>query len=180
MVRFEHDGRLYEVQVAGRGLQAQVTLDGQTYPLEVLDEQPGRISLRLLAGPDAGRPFTIDWAEQGSDLWLAMDGCTYRFERPRPRAARKASAGDDGAESVRAPMPAQVREVLVEPGEAVTKGQTLLLLEAMKMEIRVKAPRDGTVARLLVSAGQTVDKEQVLVEIAAHTSTEPATPSNEE
>ena len=47
----------------------------------------------------------------------------------------------------------------------VEKGQTLLLLEAMKMEIRVSAPRAGQVSRLLVREGQTVQKDQVLVEI---------------
>ena len=51
-------------------------------------------------------------------------------------------------------------------GERVEKGQTLLLLEAMKMEIRIKAPTGGLVKKLLVSSGQSVDKEQLLVEIA--------------
>jgi biotin carboxyl carrier protein len=62
-------------------------------------------------------------------------------------------------------MPAQVRAVQVAEGEQVEKGQTLLLLEAMKMEIRVRAPGAGRVARLLVSPGQAVEKEQVLVEV---------------
>jgi biotin carboxyl carrier protein len=62
-------------------------------------------------------------------------------------------------------MPGQVRAVNVAEGESVTKGQTLLVLEAMKMEIRVSAPRDGVVGKLLVQQGQTVDREQVLIEI---------------
>jgi pyruvate carboxylase subunit B len=47
----------------------------------------------------------------------------------------------------------------------VTKGQTLLVLEAMKMEIRIQAPRDGIVVELLVKAGQTVEREQILVKM---------------
>jgi biotin carboxyl carrier protein len=62
-------------------------------------------------------------------------------------------------------MPAQVRAVQVEEGEKVEKGQTLLLLEAMKMEIRIKAPASGSVKRLLVEAGQTVEKDQLLAEV---------------
>ena len=167
MIRFEHNGKVYDIGLEGHGEQVTLTIDGQAAALSVLDAQPGRISLRLLDGPDAGRPFTVDWAESGGDLWLALEGCTYRLERPKPRATRRAhNAGDDGAESVRAPMPAQVREVQVAAGEQVSKGQTLLLLEAMKMEIRIKAPSGGQVARLLVSAGQTVEKEQVLVELS--------------
>ena len=62
-------------------------------------------------------------------------------------------------------MPGQVRAVNVAEGESVTKGQTLLVLEAMKMEIRIQAPRDGKVAKLFVQQGQTVEREQMLIEI---------------
>jgi biotin carboxyl carrier protein len=62
-------------------------------------------------------------------------------------------------------MPALVRAVQVAEGAAVQPGQTLLLLEAMKMEIRVASPREGIVARLLVRPGQTVAHGQVLAEL---------------
>jgi 3-methylcrotonyl-CoA carboxylase alpha subunit len=62
-------------------------------------------------------------------------------------------------------MPGQIRALNVSEAEAVTKGQTLLVLEAMKMEIRVQAPRDGVVKKLFVEQGQTVEREQVLIEI---------------
>jgi biotin carboxyl carrier protein len=65
-------------------------------------------------------------------------------------------------------MPGQVRALNVSEGDAVTKGQTLLVLEAMKMEIRVQAPRDGSVKKLFVKQGQTVEREQVLIEIDEH------------
>jgi biotin carboxyl carrier protein len=62
-------------------------------------------------------------------------------------------------------MPGQVRAVNVSEGEAVVKGQTLMLLEAMKMEIRIQAAMDGQVRKLFVVQGQTVEREQALVEI---------------
>jgi biotin carboxyl carrier protein len=62
-------------------------------------------------------------------------------------------------------MPAQVRAVQVSEGDSVEAGQTLLLLEAMKMEIRVQAPHAGRVARLLARPGDTVERDQVLVEM---------------
>ena len=118
-LRFEHSGKVYDLHLEARGAQVSATIDGQVHTVEVLDEQPGRISLRFLNGPEAGRALTIDWAEAGADLWLALDGCTYRLERPKARAARRACAGsEDGAESVRAPMPAQVREVRWRPANA--------------------------------------------------------------
>jgi biotin carboxyl carrier protein len=62
-------------------------------------------------------------------------------------------------------MPGQVRSVAVRVGDVVKKGQTLLTMEAMKMEIRIQALKDGTVKTLHVSQGQTVEREQILIEM---------------
>lgn len=162
--RFQSGDRVYEVQIERAGEIYRAVIDGQSYEFEVLDAQPGTLSLRM-----AGRPATIYWAaapstSEGGGQWLSADGCTYRLEKPRPKAARGAGDAATG-ETIRAPMPAQVRAVQVAEGEQVEKGQTLLLLEAMKMEIRVRAPSAGKVARLLAVEGQAVEKEQVLVEM---------------
>jgi biotin carboxyl carrier protein len=55
--------------------------------------------------------------------------------------------------------------VNVSQGEAVKKGQTLLVVEAMKMQIRISAAADGRVGRLLVAEGETVERGQVLIEM---------------
>ncbi len=68
-----------------------------------------------------------------------------------------------------AAMPGLVTGVLVTEGETVARGQALVLLEAMKMEIRVTAPRDGRIARLLCSVGQVVERGQTLIELADET-----------
>lgn len=62
-------------------------------------------------------------------------------------------------------MPAQVRTVFVQAGEQVEKGDDLLLLEAMKMEIRLRAPYTGRIRRVLAAEGDTVERDQILVEI---------------
>lgn len=80
-------------------------------------------------------------------------------ERTR-RSRRSQSAG-----GLTAQMPGQVVEVLVEQGEQVSNGQTLVILEAMKMEIRVSAPADGTVKTIYVSQGDVVQRGEKLVEI---------------
>lgn len=159
--RFEHNGRVYEITIEPHGDGFRAVVDGHTYAYELLDSQDGQVSLRF-----EGRPATVYMARQNGQLWLSMSGCTYRLEKPVPHAARAAAEhGEAGA--VRAPMPAQVRAVQVEAGQQVEKGQTLLLLEAMKMEIRVRAPGSGRVAKVLVTAGQSVEKEQALVEMEA-------------
>jgi len=75
-----------------------------------------------------------------------------------------ASCGDQGA-SLTAQMPGQVRALLVAKGDSVTRGQTLVILEAMKMEIRVAAPSDGKISRVNVQQGEVVERGQTLVEI---------------
>jgi acetyl/propionyl-CoA carboxylase alpha subunit len=159
LYKFQVRGQVFEIILDRQGAGYRVTVEGQPNDVEVLAAEPGQISLRF-----DGRPLTLYWAADGADQWVSLNGCTYRLERPSPRGAR-ASAEAGGGQAVRAPMPAQVRAVQVAQGEAVTLGQTLLLLEAMKMEIRIKTPAAGHVTRLLVSPGQTVEKDQLLAEI---------------
>ncbi|MDL1896866.1 acetyl-CoA carboxylase biotin carboxyl carrier protein subunit [Anaerolineae bacterium CFX7] len=67
---------------------------------------------------------------------------------------------------VKAPIPGIVTQIFVQVGDAVTLGQPLLILEAMKMENQIRAPRDGTLASVNVSAGEGVTLGQLLVELA--------------
>jgi biotin carboxyl carrier protein len=86
------------------------------------------------------------------------------LEKP---ATRKASRFESSGEAiVRAPMPAQIQAIHVMQGDVVEKGETLMLLEAMKMEIRIQAPIGGKIQRLPVQVEQSVDRDQVLVEIS--------------
>lgn len=76
---------------------------------------------------------------------------------PAPKAAPKAapavSAGDT---PVNAPMPGKITKVVANAGQAVKKGETVVILEAMKMQNEIAAPVDGTVKSMAVSVGQTV------------------------
>ena len=63
-------------------------------------------------------------------------------------------------------MPGTVVQLRVEPGATVSAGETLVVLESMKMEISIAAPRDGSVAEVLVAAGDQVDRGAVLIELA--------------
>jgi 3-methylcrotonyl-CoA carboxylase alpha subunit len=86
----------------------------------------------------------------------------FSFHAPRPGAGHSAHDGD-----IVAPMPGKVIAVEVSAGQAVTKGQRLLVLEAMKMEHALVAPFDGTVAELAATAGDQVQVEALLARIEA-------------
>lgn len=79
---------------------------------------------------------------------------------PAPKAA--APAGGQGSVKVNAPMPGKILSVKASAGQAVKKGDVLLVLEAMKMENEVVAPEDGTVASINVAAGDSVEAGAVL------------------
>ncbi len=83
---------------------------------------------------------------------------------PAPAAAPAAAAGA-GAVKVTASVPGKVFKVEASVGQAVKAGDTIIILEAMKMEIPVVAPQDGTVASIDVSAGQAVESGDVLASL---------------
>lgn len=131
----------------------------KSYAMRVLETEQGS----LLFVVD-GRQQRVHWAKAGRRIWLRMDGRTYALEKSTGTSARGA-AGQSGASILRAPMPGLVREMMVSAGDQVELGELLLLLEAMKMEIRIQAPRDGVVARVAVATGASVEKDQILVEL---------------
>ncbi len=94
--------------------------------------------------------------------WLGRDGDAWQVRDHDPVAASLSGADRSGAGSLTAPMPGTVTVVKVAVGDQVTAGQSLLVVEAMKMEHVVSAPHAGTVAELDVTPGATVAMDQVL------------------
>jgi pyruvate carboxylase subunit B len=72
---------------------------------------------------------------------------------------------DTGEASIKSPMPGLVVAVSIEVGQEVKAGQTVLILESMKMQNELKAPRDGVVQAVHVAAGQSVEQNKILVTI---------------
>ena len=81
---------------------------------------------------------------------------------PAAPEASAAPAGAAGAVVVNAPMPGNILDVKVKPGDSVKAGDTLLILEAMKMENEISAPQDGTIATIDVRKGDVVDSGALL------------------
>lgn len=83
----------------------------------------------------------------------------------KPAAAPAAKSGPGAGAPVKAPLPGVVTKILVKAGEAVKKGQTVLVLEAMKMENNITAEADGSVTGICVSAGDSVMEGTTLLTI---------------
>lgn len=98
--------------------------------------------------------------------WLGRDGDTWHVQDHDPVEASLSGAGRSGADTLAAPMPGTVTVVKVAVGDEVEAGQSLLVVEAMKMEHVISAPHAGTVTELDVTAGATVAMDQVLAVVA--------------
>jgi urea carboxylase len=96
------------------------------------------------------------WAEQGLNLFVADDAAEDAPEAALP----------DGAVAVEAPMPGNVWKIEAAPGDRVTAGQTLVILESMKMEIAIPAPAAGRIVEICCQSGRPVHNGQRLAVIA--------------
>ena len=100
--------------------------------------------------------------EEGGAGASAPAAAPQAAPKAAPKAAAPAASGAQGAIKVNAPMPGKILDVKASAGQAVKKGDVLLILEAMKMENEVVAPEDGTVASINVASGDSVEAGAVL------------------
>ena len=110
-----------------------------------------------------GRMETVYVAGPAHDRWVFWNGRVFRGDFRDQAGARRAERASAG-HALTAPMPATVVRIHVKPGDAVTKGQIVMLLEAMKMELPIRAPGDGVVSAVHGREGQLVDADAVLLE----------------
>ena len=161
-LRYEFDGMVYLVQLEPQSDGTyKATIDDHAYDVEVLRLPTGQIN--LVINGETLRTF-YEQDNNKNHFVAVREGSTqhYTFTTPTMKSnRRRGSAAQSG--KVEAQMPGQVIELLAQIGDEVQQGQTLLILEAMKMEIRVAAPAAGTVTELFVQQGDTVDRGQELL-----------------
>ncbi|HAX70575.1 MAG TPA: hypothetical protein DCY14_13265 [Anaerolineae bacterium] len=132
-------------------------VNGKTVTVQVIRAANGRMDLLI-----DGQRVTAHVSSDVAKRWVTLNGQTLMLTKT---SGAKKGVRHDHAGGLIAPMPGQIRSVSVSVGEAVKKGQTLLTMEAMKMEIRIQALKDGVVKSVSVTQGQTVEREQILVEV---------------
>jgi biotin carboxyl carrier protein len=159
-------GQTLTVEVSERedGLYVRVG-EGEARPVQIVTSRDDG-ELALLVGGELVRGLV--GTRQGG-LTVVTDGQAVDAVVLDERAARLASAAGGRHRSsqttIQAPMPGLVVAVSAEVGQGVTKGSTLVVLSAMKMQNELTAPADATVKEVLISPGQTVDQGQALVRL---------------
>lgn len=114
---------------------------------------------RLIVRTSSGS-FSALAVRDGDAILVSYQGHQYRLETRRPRAGAQGAAASG---EYRAPMPGQIVDILVSVGDKVTKGQKLIVLEAMKTQQPFNAPFDGTVTTLNATKGAQVKDGELLV-----------------
>ena len=158
----------------GPGRQAVTLREGETlFALDVASGPDGAFAFDGPGGPVSVAPAGADAlavdgvrrrlpvVRDGEALWVLAEGRAWRFDRVDPLAP-PAAAGE-GGDGLAAPMPGRIVAVDCGPGAAVHRGQVLVVLEAMKVQMRLAAPRDATVAAVRVAVGDLVDERTDLV-----------------
>lgn len=185
---------VYEAAAAVRAARLAPSEDGWTDPFSVpsgwrLGGEPAPLDLHLrVAGLEPVTRRAQGTGTVGADSvtvhldglthtfhragdWLGRDGDAWHVQDFDPVAASLTGAAHSGADSLTAPMPGTVTVVKVAVGDEVIAGQSLLVVEAMKMEHVISAPHAGTVAELDVTPGTTVAMDQILAVVTPHEET---------
>ena len=132
-----------------------INVNGKSYEVEVEEISQGGAPIPSVSAP-AAAPMPSPVAENTPASKPAQS---------KPEAKAPSAAIPQGAETVKAPMPGTILDIKVKPGDQVSKGDTLLILEAMKMENEIVCPRDAKVVSIQVASGASVNAGDVLVVI---------------
>ncbi|HHJ10016.1 MAG TPA: biotin/lipoyl-binding protein [Bacteroidetes bacterium] len=164
----------YEIELKGRTLQVKVieqgqdtvkaSINGKIYELDIRKVEPGVYSLlhegkslEMQISEGKGRnKYTVQLDGRNWDVQII--DADVRFQRNRNKGKP-----ENGMHEISSPMPGKVVKVLVEKGEEVKEGQTLIVISAMKMESEYHAPRDAKVKDVLIKEGDTIEGNQPLI-----------------
>ena len=157
---YQQQGQPVAVQIEPNADGYQVTIGDKTYNVVTHQQAPNRIAFSV--NGDYKQIYLSPGAVPDQrQIWFAGEQWSIDKVDPQRKNRRANSSAESGA--LTASMPGQVQEILIEAGMAVKQGDTLLVLEAMKMETRLSAPHDGIVDSVGCTVGDVVARGQTLV-----------------
>jgi biotin carboxyl carrier protein len=155
--------KTYRVELTQAGERWNCMLDGRELPVDVVSGQNGVLSLLL-----DGKSYEVKQEVVGTEMNVVVGHERFVASVRDPRSFRSRSrtgASEQGVMKIKAPMPGKVVRVLAGVGTPVEAGQSVLVIEAMKMQNELKAPKTGVVKKINVAEGAAVDAGQALVEV---------------
>jgi len=156
------NGHDHHAALARSGAAQSVLLNDAILPAHLAAGQGSSANLRL-----AGTTTGLHIADANDRVFIWLNGETYEVAVVEPLALyASATAAATGLDS-RAPMPGSVVSVPVAIGDIVKPGDTLIVIESMKLEVALKATQPGRVAVINAAAGQSFEKDAILVSLIA-------------
>lgn len=157
----EIEGRTVQIEFEQSGDKINATIDGTPYEATLLSPETGVYTLFI-----AGKVYELTVSASGESLTIAVAGERMSARViDRKHARRKHGLGGAGVETLCAPMPGRVVQLLKAAGDAVQPGEGIVVIEAMKMQNELSASKAGTVVEVKVNVGQTVGTGDVLAVI---------------
>ena len=161
------DGQEFTIEVNREG---EVVVNGEPRELDAKSIDNNGLYSLLINHQSTEAMVELD--EASGEYRVLIDGALYHITVADERAKRLAEAAGQafgtgtGELSVKSPMPGLIVAIPIKEGEAITKGQVIVVLESMKMENELKAPRDGVVQSIKIQPRQAVEQGQLLVVIS--------------
>jgi biotin carboxyl carrier protein len=159
---------IYEVSIGEKTREIDVTAQGEGYMVRVGDSDPVFVDVRAPANHVLSvlcDGFSYEAGVKGENHSWKVDiyGTTHEVDvqDPRSKALRLAGGADQGL--LKTAMPGRVVRLLVAKGQAVSKGDPIIVVEAMKMENEMKAPADGCISEIFVAEGQAIEAGASLI-----------------
>ncbi|UCH77692.1 MAG: hypothetical protein JSU81_08165 [Candidatus Coatesbacteria bacterium] len=152
----------HAVTAERRGASYVVNVNGREWEVDLVASEPGCYSLVA-----AGEAAEVVVVRDGPRRYVVVAGYTVVLEEGGAEAG-VASAAEEivgGVQTIRAPMPGKVVKIAAGEGEAVDKGGTVVVVEAMKMEHPLAAAGPGRVVKITCEEGQNVDADEPLAEV---------------
>ena len=168
ILEIEVDGTLRRVALERKDDGYIAHIDGRAIPVDLCEPMPGTLSLLIGDGPggeNVRRAYRCIRTVYADEETIALIGHQHRVAVTDPRslrAQRKGHGAGNGAVHIKASMPGRVARVLVAPGESVDAQQSIVVIEAMKMQNELKSPRPAKVVEVRVTAGDKVASGQIL------------------
>jgi biotin carboxyl carrier protein len=154
------DGQISEQK---SGEKWSCRLDGREIPVDAVSVQEGVISLLL-----DGKSYEVKQETVGADTNIVVghERFSALVRDPRSfRSRKRAGASEQGVKKITAPMPGKVVRILAGVGAQVEVGQSVIVIEAMKMQNELKAPKNGVMKKINVAEGAAVEAGQSLAEV---------------
>ena len=132
----------YEAKLRRTGSEFKLTIDDENYEGEFLRKNNGLVQLFI------GDTRSIGFSERnGNEIYVHVNGMNYLIRR-ESGAVKDTSFEEESDDTVLSPITGKLLDKKAKTGDSVRKGDVVVILEAMKMEHRLKAPRDGTLSKL--------------------------------